>query len=107
MMNVIAARSKYSNILLKANPLYSRICWRFDEVCKYAEAIKAERNVYGYEQEIRYWKLAVDVQDYGWTVEHCIRFKEQDVANHFQLMPALYASLSEIYDKVLCAMEEG
>lgn len=75
--------------------------WTPETIQKYADAIKAENNIYGYNQEICYWQFAVHSIYYNRGVDDCIRMKEMDVASNFELLPSLYKAMSDVYDGVL------
>ena len=79
--------------------------WTPEAIQRYEDAIKAENNTYGFDQEVRYWQLAADTCIYGWTVNDCIHFKEQDVACNFKVLPGLYASLSAVLDNYLLGIQ--
>lgn len=91
-------RAKWGEKLLLAG---KHCGWTPENIQKYADAIKAENNTYGFDQELRYWQLAADTCIYGWTVDICIRFKEWDVASDFDVLPSLYTTLNAVYDNFL------
>lgn len=105
-MKIELERCRYQSVLASMNPLRNNKFWSKDDVIKYAKAIASENNPYGFEQEALYWKLAIDTLDYNWGVDACIRFKEHDVASGYMLLPSLYMSMREVYDKILFELKE-
>ena len=91
-------RAKWGEKLLLAG---KHCGWTAETIQKYADAIKAENNIYGYNQEICYWQFAVHSIYYNRGVDNCIQMKELDVACNFELLTSLYKAMNDVYDGIL------